>query len=116
VTYVYDPDGNLIRRTVDSTTTTYVVDTNGDLPVILLDRTSSGTTATYVYGDDLICFHDGDRTADRYYSFYGGLGSVRIITDDISTAGTARRTHRLRHRAETGASRPSASLPNGTCD
>jgi len=82
VTYVYDPDGNLIRRTVDSTTTTYVVDTNGELPVILLDRTSSGIAATYVYGDDPICFHDGDRTDDRYYYFYDGLGSVRTITDD----------------------------------
>ena len=63
MTYVCDPDGNLIRRTVDSTTTTYVVDTNGDLPVILLDRTTSGITATYVYGDDLICFHDDQQDA-----------------------------------------------------
>ena len=82
VSYVYDPDGNLVRRTVDSTTTTYVVDTNGELPVVLLDRTSAATTATYVYGDDLLCFHDGDLTVDRHYYFYDGLGSVRLVTDD----------------------------------
>jgi len=39
-------------------------------------------TATYVYGDDLLCFHDGDRSADRHYTFCDGLGSVRIVTDD----------------------------------
>ena len=83
VSYVHDPDGNLVRRTVDSTTTTYVVDTNGELPVVLLDRTSAAIAATYVYGDDLICFHDGDRTDDRYYYFFDASRSIAAITDSL---------------------------------
>ncbi len=80
VAYVYDVDGNRVRRTVDGTNvTTYVVDRNRRFAQVLEERDGTGgLLAQYVYGDDLISQKRGGAT--RYYH-YDGQMSTRALSD-----------------------------------
>jgi RHS repeat-associated protein len=86
----YDPDGNRIYREVtDGATTTkrkYIVDTEGDLPVVLLEidpdenDPNASIRKTYIYGNSqLLAQHDGFYGEDTYFYLHDRLGSVRQV-------------------------------------
>jgi RHS repeat-associated protein len=88
----YDPDGNRIYREVTSGPTTtkrkYVIDTEGDLPVVLLEINpdisdpNSCIVKTYLYaGTDTIAQHDGFYADDKYFYLSDRIGSVRQVID-----------------------------------
>ncbi|MEN6355847.1 MAG: RHS repeat-associated core domain-containing protein [Armatimonadota bacterium] len=80
VEYIYDPMGNLVKRTQGTSTIAYTVDIAAGLPVVLIE--DDGTTVTkYTYGDDLLKVS----RSGEYYYFYDGLGSTRTITDSTGT-------------------------------
>jgi len=88
----YDPDGNRIYREVDNGQTTtkrkYIVDTEGDLPVVLLEidpdvsDPNGCIVKTYLYtGTDTIAQHDGFYADDKYFYLSDRIGSVRQVID-----------------------------------
>jgi len=88
----YDPDGNRIYREVTSGPTTtkrkYVIDTEGDLPVVLLEINpdisdpNGCIVKTYLYaGTDTIAQHDGFYADDKYFYLSDRIGSVRQVID-----------------------------------
>jgi len=88
----YDPDGNRIYREVDDGVTTtkrkYVIDTEGDLPVVLLEINPEVSdpngciVKTYLYaGTDTIAQHDGCYADDKYFYLSDRIGSVRQVID-----------------------------------
>lgn len=74
----YDGDGNRTSKTTDGLTTIYTYDINGMLPVILLEKSTTGDTR-YVYGLDLITRVPSNNNINYYH--YDGLGSSRQLTD-----------------------------------
>jgi RHS repeat-associated protein len=102
ITILYDADGNRVAKTANGITTYYLVDTQnhtGYAQVIEeitvpagVDPIANGTvTKRYAYGLDLIgqqVWTTGDQlTADHWrisYYGYGGLGSVRYLTDETA--------------------------------
>jgi RHS repeat-associated protein len=81
----YDPMGNrIVRNTGTATHRKYVVDISGDLPTILveIDADTGSLKRTYIYANsEILCQHNGDYTAARYYYLHDRLGSVRMIID-----------------------------------
>lgn len=82
----YDPGGNRIwKQSTDGaaeTTHKYIVDIVGGLPTTLLEITDTDGTIlkTYVYANaQVLCQHDGDHSAPRYFYMHDRLGSVRQI-------------------------------------
>jgi RHS repeat-associated protein len=85
----YNPDGNRIYREVTNGATTkrkYIVDTEGALPVILLEIDSDisdpndAIRKTYIYANDqVIAQHDGFYSADAYFYLHDRIGSVRQV-------------------------------------
>ena len=84
VTIKYDPAGNRVQRQVGTTTRKYIVDTIGDLPVILLELDGSGNVQNkYIYANSqILARHD---TSAIYFYLHDRLGSVRQIIN--SSAG-----------------------------
>ncbi|MBN9693310.1 MAG: hypothetical protein J0M24_23960 [Verrucomicrobia bacterium] len=84
VSFVYDGDGNRVKKSVGSTTTYYLVDDRNPTGYSqVLEELSSLTawplpapTVRYVYGSDLL--HQDRAGTLRYYG-YDGLGSVRCL-------------------------------------
>jgi RHS repeat-associated protein len=83
----YDPAGNRIYKASSSSLTgnrKYIVDTVGELPVILMEI-EPGTTPTirktYVYADsEVLAQYNGSQSApDKYYYLHDRLGSVRQV-------------------------------------
>jgi hypothetical protein len=72
-TYTYNGDGLRMSQTVGSTTTSYVWDIAGGLPMLLQDGTN-----TYVYGLGLIATYDGGAMT---YRLTDGLGSTVNLCD-----------------------------------
>ena len=85
----YDPSGNRVwtSRTESGQTTNrkYIVDTVGDLPVILVEldpNSNNSPVRTYVYsGGQVVMQHDGDHTAHKYFYLPDRLGSIRLVID-----------------------------------
>jgi RHS repeat-associated protein len=79
----YDPMGNrIVRNTGTATHRKYVVDISGDLPTILveIDADTGSLKRTYIYANsEILCQHNGDYTAARYYYLHDRLGSVRMM-------------------------------------
>ncbi|MBN2590913.1 MAG: RHS repeat-associated core domain-containing protein, partial [Sedimentisphaerales bacterium] len=89
---LYDPDGNRIYREVDDESTTkrkYIVDTEADLPVVLLEidpdigDPNDSVVKTYLYANEqIIAQHDGYWGQDVYFYLHDRLGSVRQMIDN----------------------------------
>ena len=73
-----DPAGNRVQRQVGATTRKYIVDTIGDLPVILLELDGSGNVQNkYIYANSqILARHD---TSAIYFYLHDRLGSVRQV-------------------------------------
>jgi RHS repeat-associated protein len=79
--YEYDGAGNRISRTVNGVKTKYINDIGMGLTQVLMETDNAGTVqAAYNYGNDLISAQIGEI---RGYYHYDGLGSVRLMTDDL---------------------------------
>ena len=89
VSYKYDPRGNRVSKTLNSTTKTrYIVDIASKLPTILLeidfsDPCNCSLEKAYVYtNSQIIAQFDGDPNyADKYFYLSDRLGSVRQVID-----------------------------------
>jgi len=84
----YDPGGNRIwKESIDGaveTTHKYIVDIVGGLPTTLMEMTDTDNTIlkTYIYANgQVLCRHDGDHSAPRYFYTHDRLGSVRQMVD-----------------------------------
>jgi RHS repeat-associated protein len=84
----YDPGGNRIRKQsidgAEETTHKYIVDIVGDLPTTLMeiDPNIGLIVKTYIYANgQVLCQHDGDYSAPRYFYIHDRLGSVRQMID-----------------------------------
>jgi RHS repeat-associated protein len=85
VTIVYDGDGNRISKTVNGTTTRYLVDEHnptGFAQVLEERNTSANPIVTYVYGLDLC---SQTRAGTTHYYGYDGQGTVRYLTSNAGT-------------------------------
>jgi RHS repeat-associated protein len=91
-TYVYDGDGDRVRKTVSGVTTYYLVDNNNPsgYAQVLEELSTVGSTPTrlYTYGLNLI----SQRQSDGTTSFYGydGNDNTRFLT---SSSGTVSDTY-----------------------
>ena len=65
--HTYNGDGDRISQTVDSVTTTYVIDTATPLTMVLSETTGTETTF-YLHGLDLVAQSDGTNTS--YFGSY----------------------------------------------
>lgn len=83
----YDPSGNRIRKqSVVVGDRKYIVDIVGDLPTTLMEMTDNTILKTYIYANgQVLCQHDGDYSAPRYFYVHDRTGSTRQI---INTSGT----------------------------
>lgn len=83
-TYTYDGNGNRLSAATGGTTTSYLWDTNNDLPQLALERDGGGTVLrSYLYGVRRISMTSG---GNPYYYLYDALGSVANLTS--STGAT----------------------------
>ncbi len=77
--YVYDPFGRRISRTVDGITTKFIYEADR----IIEERDLNNQLITsYVYGEGIDEILTMAKEAQTYYYFYDGLGSVTDITDN----------------------------------
>jgi len=79
----YDPSGNRVRKqSVVVGDRRYIVDIVGDLPTTLMEMTDNTILKTYIYANgQVLCQHDGDYSAARYFYIHDRLGSVRQVID-----------------------------------
>jgi len=79
----YDPSGNRVRKdSVLAGDRKYIVDIVGNLPTILLEiEPGSGEIMkSYIYTNgQVLCQHDGDYSAPRYFYIHDRNGSTRQI-------------------------------------
>jgi len=78
--YVYDYQGNRIKKTVSGAETAYLY-----LSEDIIKETSGGITTNYLHGigiDDPVMM---DRAEAKSYYFSDGLGSIREMTDSVGT-------------------------------
>ncbi|MBW8039617.1 MAG: RHS repeat-associated core domain-containing protein [Planctomycetes bacterium] len=83
----YDPSGNRVhKQSAVVGDRKYIVDIVGDLPTTLMEMTDNTILKTYVYANgQVLCQHDGDYSAVRYFYMHDQLGSIRQI---INTSGS----------------------------
>jgi RHS repeat-associated protein len=94
----YDPDGNRVLRTVNTTTNRkYIIDMATGLPTILLEidpaveDPNQAITKTYLYANSqIIAQHDGYYGDAMYFYLHDRLGSVREV---INTNAEVRNTY-----------------------
>jgi RHS repeat-associated protein len=85
IIYVYDGDGNRVRKIVGTTTNSYLVDTHNltGYAQVLEESVNGALSKVYAYGLDLIAQRDvGGST---YYFGQDGLGSTRLLTTTNAT-------------------------------
>jgi len=83
INYEYDADGIRISQDVDGAITNYLVDKAMQHAQVVEETDNmGGLAASYVHGDDLV---SQERSGVVSYYHYDGLGSVRVLTDDIET-------------------------------
>jgi len=78
--YTYDHSGIRTSKTTSGITTDYVIDENRDYAQVLEEVTANQSDVTYSYGHDLL---SQDRMGAASFYHYDGLGSTRILTDDL---------------------------------
>lgn len=79
--YKYDALGNRIEKTMQATTTRYVLDINAPLPKVLAETDTNGNiTAYYIYGLGLTQKIEANGT--KYYYHFNHRGDTVAITDD----------------------------------
>jgi hypothetical protein len=84
-TYAYNGDGLRASKTTGGTTTKFVYDTAGGMPLILNDGASS-----YLYGPGGVPFEQITTAGVATYLHADQLGSIRMITNTTgASAGTA---------------------------
>jgi RHS repeat-associated protein len=77
--YRYTPDDIRVSKTVDGTTTNYVVDSNREYAQVIAEQDSSDVIQKeYVYGYDLISQVVGNDTS---FFHYDSLGTTRDLSD-----------------------------------
>ncbi|WP_425482491.1 RHS repeat domain-containing protein [Ereboglobus luteus] len=89
ITIIYDADGNRVGKTVNGTTTYYLVDTQSltGYAQVIEEVRGGIVQKRYTYGLDRISqqHRQGDGTYQTRYYGYDGLGSVRYLTDDAGS-------------------------------
>jgi RHS repeat-associated protein len=78
VTLTHNGDGVRVGKHVNGTSTDYVQDVGGSLPVAVAE-TSGGQTSRFVYGNDLVARIDPAANPTFYH--HDGLGSVRALSN-----------------------------------
>jgi RHS repeat-associated protein len=78
--YVYDGDGQLVRKTAQGVTTTYLIDdqTPAGYTQIAEERISGAMQKSYVYGPQRIAMKDA---AGLHYYVYDAHSGVRLLLD-----------------------------------
>jgi RHS repeat-associated protein len=77
--FSYDGNGNRVRLIKDGSEALFLVDTNRALPMVLEERTASGTLlASYVYGNGRI---SQERNGVPSFYHVDALGSTRMLTN-----------------------------------
>ena len=83
ITYTYDGDGTLIKKTITTGATTetyeYLYDYTAGLPRLLVEKKNDGTTYDYLYAGGRLYGRKGP--AGTVYYHQDGLGSTIAITD-----------------------------------
>jgi len=81
--YRYDPDGNRVQKTVDSTVTDYLIDAYNHTGYAQVFKETTGSDSTvYIIGDDVIGQAKGaDENAPKYL-LYDGHGSTRQLVNN----------------------------------
>jgi len=79
--YRYDVDGIRIGKTEGAESVDYLVDHNRDYAQVVRETDGVGASIDYLYGDDLI--QQSLNAADERYFLYDGLGSTRLLTDEL---------------------------------
>ncbi|WP_017327148.1 polymorphic toxin-type HINT domain-containing protein [Synechococcus sp. PCC 7336] len=82
ISYIYDQAGIQVSSTINSETTTYVVDSNRPFAQVLESITSDDLVQISVFGLDLIAQLQGDQSS---FFHTDGLGSTRVVTDGEGT-------------------------------
>ncbi len=89
----YAPDGTRVYKSLSTSVDPdyykfkYIVDAAADIPSILLvidvnDANNPIIEKTYIHAHRaILCQHDGDALAARYFFLYDRLGSVRLLVD-----------------------------------
>jgi len=81
--YRYDVDGIRIGKTEGAESVDYLVDHNRDYAQVVRETDGLGASIDYLYGDDLI--QQSQNSADERYFLYDGLGSTRLLSDELGT-------------------------------
>jgi RHS repeat-associated protein len=83
ITYTYDGDGTLIKKTITTGATTetyeYLYDYTAGLPRLLVEKKNDGTTYDYLYAGGRLYGRKGPEGTVYYHQ--DGLGSTIAITD-----------------------------------
>ena len=93
--YHYDGWGNLIQQSSQGLITDFVLDERGDLPVVLGELRSNGSSTIYAYGPDGVAAQPTSRTdqigqATRTTSYsYDGLERPTQVSNPEGAGGTA---------------------------
>ncbi|TRY30325.1 RHS repeat-associated core domain-containing protein [Aliiglaciecola sp. M165] len=78
-TYQYNPDGIRVAKSVDTTDTFFLVDSNRDYAQVIAEQDSSDAIGKeYVFGSDLI---SQNTAADTHFYHYDSLGTTRNLSD-----------------------------------
>ena len=83
-TYAYDGSGLRQSKTTGTTTTQYLWDVSGSLPLLLQETTGSNTT-DYIYGPTGLPLEEILPSGSTYYYAHDSLGSTRALTDSTGT-------------------------------
>jgi YD repeat-containing protein len=79
--FAYNGDGARVGKTVDGATTSYVLDVNSPLPVVLVERPGQTDQTNYVYGLSLLADWTGGTGSTWRYYHADRLGSTRHLTN-----------------------------------
>ena len=74
-------DGIRIGKTEGVDSVDYLIDPNRDYAQVVRETDGAGASIDYLYGDDLI--QQSQNSANERYFIYDGLGSTRLLTDDL---------------------------------
>jgi RHS repeat-associated protein len=88
-TYSYNGDGIRLAKTVSGTTSQFVWDVSGGLPMLLRDG-PSGSQTSYVYGPGGLPIEQITAGGTAYFYHHDQLGSTRAIT---TSTGTVQNTY-----------------------
>jgi RHS repeat-associated protein len=90
-TYAYDGSGLRQSKTVSATTSQFVWNPRGGLPVLLQEKAGAGTAVNYIYGPGGLPVEQITGGTTQYLH-HDQLGSTRLVTDAAGATGTATTT------------------------